>query len=186
MKYFTPERYLRLGNLQDEASFLAAHRDWERALARYRQHLGKIQDHVPAGLRRLIESVYLHDARVLDIWQGTVSRFTITLQPESDPARLVVLSYSLVAPPSVKRAVLPAEACSEPPAWLYDELDLVKPAGNGGRGNPKGLAGAFVHEILLSNGWEIHLRFRDATVTRPVPLIPATPAPGYNTRASAR
>ncbi len=29
--------------------------------------------------------------------------------------------------------------------------------------------------ILLSNGWELRLRFRNATVKRPVPVIPGVP-----------
>jgi hypothetical protein len=172
MKYFTPERYLRLGQLEDEAAFRAAQEQWERAVARYQNHLQRIAGALPAGLRRLIESVYLHDARVLDIWQRAASRCTITLQPESDRAHLVVLSYSLSEPPSIQHGVLPADACSQPVAWLYDELSLIGAARNGRSRKNKASASAFVHDILLSNGWEIRLRFRDVTVTRPVPLLP--------------
>jgi hypothetical protein len=160
MKYFTPERYLRLGNLHDRQAFLAAHEDWERAIKAYKTRLRTIADKLPAGLRPL-QSIYLHDARVLDIWQGAVSRFTITLQPESDPCKLVVLAYSLVEAPTIVQDVLPADNRSEPIAWLYDELDVE--------------GASSLHNILLSNGWEIRLRFRKASVLRPVSLIP-TPA----------
>jgi hypothetical protein len=175
MKYFTPERYLRLGDLEHEKSFLAAHEEWETAVAGYGEHLRKIHEDLPTGLRRLIESVYLHDARVLDIWQGPVSRLSITLQPESDRGHLAVLHYSLVQPPSIKTGILPALACSEPTAWLYDELDAVKPASNGRKRRQNAITKVFIHDILLSNGWEIELLFRDVTVSRPVPLIPHVP-----------
>src|SRR5262249_18466521 len=114
MRYFTPARYLRLGNLEDERAFLAAQEDWERAIAGYKAHLQRIRDQLPAGLRRLVETVYLHDARVLDVHQGKRSRFTITLQPESTPSQRVVLVYSLVEPPEIDHAALPESARSEP------------------------------------------------------------------------
>jgi hypothetical protein len=112
MKYFTPTRYQRLGNLGDEKAFLTALRDWERAISRYKGRLQRIRDDLPSNLRRLIESVYLHDARVLGMCQGQVSRFTITLQPETTPGQLVVLAYSLVEPPRIERAAL-ADLCNE-------------------------------------------------------------------------
>jgi hypothetical protein len=172
MRYFTAERYLGLGNLKDEKAFLVAQGEWENAVDGYRKHFQQIRNELPAGLRRLIESVYLHDARVLDIWQGAVSRLTITLQPESDRAHLAVLHYSLVQPPSVKQGILPSTACSEPATWLYDELDTVNLASNGRKRKHIAATRVFVHDILLSNGWEIRLLFRDVTVSRPVPLIP--------------
>jgi len=184
MKYFTPERYLRLGNLDDENAFLSANRDWESALARYRKHLLRIRNEIPGGLRRLIESVYLHDATVVDMCQGPASRLTITLQPEAQPTRRVVLSYSLLEPPAVRLAVLPARACSQPTAWLYDEIDVAKAKSNG-RSRGKSPARVFRHDILLSNGSEIRLRFRDVTVTRPVPLVLGPPGDSESTTHAA-
>jgi hypothetical protein len=159
MRYFTPERLVRLGNLDDRDAFLAAHEDWERAVGEYQEQLRQIGPELPPGLRQLTGAVYLHDARVLDMWWGGRSQFTITLHPESDPSRLVVLSYSLSAPPEVKGGVLPESILSQPVAWLYDELDHA-----GDR---------FTHDILLSDGREIRLHFRTVTVKRPVPLVPA-------------
>ncbi len=164
MKYFTPERYLGLGNLDDRAAFLAAHEQWEKALRGYRQHLQRIRAELPAGLRRLVETVYLHDARVLDMWWNGRTRFSITLQPETDAARLVVLAYSLVEPPKVRSEVLPAAVRSETVSWLYDELTVA--------GNGTAKERIFAHAILLSDGRELCLTFRNVTVTRPVPLMP--------------
>jgi hypothetical protein len=175
MKYFTPERYLRLGNLSEERAFRAAHKEWERAVAHYKSHLQRVQGDLPSGLRRLIESVYLHDAKVLDMWQGQVSRFTITLQPESTPSQLVVLAYSLVGPPRVQRDVLPDTVRSQPVTWLYDELDVEQSTADGKGSHEKVNALTIVHDVLLSNGWEIRLRSRDVVVTRPIRLIPAPP-----------
>jgi hypothetical protein len=103
--------------------------------------------------------VYLHDARVLNIHEGSRSRFTITLHPESTPERLAILSYTLTEPPRVTQDVLPDDRRREPTAWLYDELAVEE--------------GHFRHDILLSNGWEVSLRFRAASVTQPRALLPA-------------
>lgn len=184
MRFFTPERYLRLGILNSEQAFRAAHEEWEQALEKYQAHLNRIRPELPASLRRLVARVYLHDARILDMWQARVNRFTITLHPESDPSRLVVLTYSLDKPPEVRQRVLPAESCSEPIAWLYDELDLKRPAsGNGRRGHRP--QRKFVHDILLSNGWEIRLHFHAVKVTRPEAIIPGAAAASDRVHRSA-
>ena len=47
---------------------------WEQAVQGYKDHLRQIRDDLPAGLRQLVESVYLHDARVLNMWPGRRSR----------------------------------------------------------------------------------------------------------------
>jgi hypothetical protein len=107
--------------------------------------------------------------RVLSMHQG--EWFVITMQPVSDPERLVVLSYSLVEEPDIRVGALPPERCREPVEWLYDELDLDRPEG------PRGLPApttrpTFRHDILLSNGWEVVLRFRAAGAKRPVRVLP--------------
>lgn len=184
MKYFTPERYLPLGNLDDEKAFLAAQQQWEEAIAGYREQLQRIRKQLPRSLRSLVESVYLHDARVLTM-HSVDQEFFITLQPPSTPEHLVVLGYSLVEEPTIEQNVLPPERCREPIEWLYDELDLDRPEG------PRGLparAGkpTFRHDILLSNGWEVHLRFRSAWVKRPLRVIPVVPQPRESRPAESR
>ena len=134
------------------------------ALLRYEEHLARIRAELPVALRRMVETVYLHDARVLAMSWGGKSRFIITWQPESDPSRLVVLAYSLVAPPQVNEGALPDATRSEPAAWLYDELDAADSTGAQGR--------VFSHDILLSDGREVQLRFRNVIVTHPMPLVP--------------
>jgi hypothetical protein len=173
MKYFTPERYLDLGKLDDERAFLAAQETWEQALAGYRDHLQRIRKELPRSLWRLVQSVYLHDARVLTMQQNDQD-FIITLQPLSPPAQLIVLGYSLVEEPTILQNILPPDRCREPIEWLYDEFDLDRPEG------PQGLSASgrkptFRHDILLSNGWEVGLRFRSASVKRPLRVIPVVP-----------
>ncbi len=184
MKFFTPERYLRLGNLDDEQGFLAAQQQWEEAIKGYREHFQHIRKQLPRGLRSLVESVYLHDARVLTM-HSSEEDFFITLQPSSTPEQLVILAYSLVEEPMIEQDVLPPERCREPIEWLYDELDLDRPEG------PRGLPArtgkpTFRHDILLSNGWEVRLRFRSAWVKRPLRVIPVVPAHGEEQTSESR
>ncbi len=171
MKFFTPERYLSLANLDDKQTFLAAHQQWEEALSAYGEQLQRLGEKLPRGLRRLVEPVYLHDARVLAMYQDK-ELFLITLQPEPDPGRLVVLGYVLVEEPTIEQQALPVERFREPVEWLYDELDLDRPEGP--RGLPAPTAEpTFRHNILLSNGWEVAIRFRTAWVKRPLRVLPA-------------
>jgi hypothetical protein len=170
MKYFTPERYLRLGSLDDEKAFLAAQDQWEKALSGYGEQLQRIRKELSPHNRSLrgfvlsVHSVYLHDARVLAISQSKED-FSITLQPPSDPERLTVLSYKLVEEPRIEQNVLPPERCRGQIEWLYDELDLDRPEPT------------LRHNILLSNGWEVTLRFRWARVKRPLRVIPVLSEP---------
>jgi len=174
MKYFTPERLVRLQDHSDEKQFLVALDDWENTLKDYQQQLSAIQQHmraigprIPAFLR-FFRTVSLHDARVLDMYCGGRSRFRITLHPEFQPERLVILTYSLTQPPQIERNVLPERIRSEPITWLYDELAL-----DDRTGKEKLM---FRHAILLSDGSEVQLRFRYVAVERPVSIVPAVTA----------
>ena len=113
----------------------------------------RIRKDLPRGLRTLVESVYLHDARVLAMHQSEKD-FLITLQPPSDPERLVVLGYSLVEEPIISQNVLPPDHRREPIQWLYDELELDRAEGPRGLPAPAGRP-TIRHNILLSNGWEL-------------------------------
>jgi hypothetical protein len=184
MKFFTAQRYLSLGNLEDESKFLAAQQQWGEALAGYGAQLQRIRKHLPRSLWRLAQSVYLHDARVLTIHQND-EVFVITLQPVSVPSHLVVIGYDLVEEPLIEQNVLPPERCREPIEWLYDELDLDRPEGPRGLAAPDGKP-TMRHDILLSNGWEVRLRFRSAWVKRPLRVIPVLPAPSGGTAVGSR
>jgi len=178
MKYFTPERLVRLQDHSDENQFLAALDDWEHALENYWQQVNEIQQRLrviqpplPKNLQEFLKfltTVSLHDARVLDMYYGGRSRFRITLHPEVPPGRLVILTYSLAQPPQIEHNVLPEQLRSEPTAWMYDELTLEGGTDKGRR--------LFRHNILLSDGSEVSLHFCHVKIERPVPLVPAVPA----------
>jgi hypothetical protein len=72
--------------------------------------------------------------------------------------------------PQFKPGALPAEVRSEPVAWLYDELDVDHKRDRKTGRRTRGLT--LLHDILLSNGWEIRLRFYHVSVTRPAAVIP--------------
>jgi hypothetical protein len=163
VNYFTAERLMKLQDRSNERSFIAALEEWERALDAYRKRLRHLRGESPSDLQLVLEAGSLHDARVLDMWWGGRTQFTITLQPEADAARLVVLTYSLFEPPTIEEDVLPEAVRSEPLAWLYDELDV--------RSRKK--QSSFSHRILLSDGREVHLHFRNAIVKRPLSMVPA-------------
>jgi len=175
MKYFTPERLARLQDHSDERQFLAALDEWERVLQDYWHQLNEIQQRLrviqPPLPKRLQEflifftTVSLHDARILDMYFGSRSRFRITLHPEFQPESLVVLTYHLDEPPQIQANVLPEQLLSQPISWLYDEVTLED---NKSRCEP-----LFRHSILLSDGREVGLCFRDVTIERPTPIVPA-------------
>jgi len=177
VKFFTSQRLVRLQDRSNKGKFAAALEDWERAAHAYRQHLLRVRHELPGELQQLIDAIPLHDARVLDMWWGGRTHFTITLQPESDPLRLVVLTYSLMEPPAIQQDVLPESIRSEPIAWLYDELDLGT--------NAARRTQAFLHRILLSDGREVDLHFRKVTVKKPIPVVPASPLLATPSQVSA-
>lgn len=180
MKYFTPERLTRLQDHSDEKQFLAALDDWERALEDYWQQMKEIpqrlagsQPPLSKNLQEFLKfftSVSLHDARVLDMYFGDRSDFHITLQPEFQPERLVVLTYSLDEPPRIQANVLPEQLRSQPINWLYDEVTWDGLTREGKQ--------VLRHTILLSDGREVDLCFYSVAIERPISLVPAVPANG--------
>lgn len=173
MKYFTPERHLRLGALDNEANFLAALQEWEDANTNYLAHVESIRPELPSELLHLSKEVLLHDAHVLSAYQQD-DLFVLTLQPELDDLRLVVLTYRLAQELDV-RTVLPPDSCTSVPLFTYDEMDLDVPAAGGP---------TFRHNILLSNGLELTIRAYSVNVARPLRLTSAV-APRVIQAASA-
>lgn len=161
MKYFTPQRHDRLGDLSDRTAFLAALDDWETANADYAAHVESIREKLPAELLDLYRQVSLHDARVLSIHQEA-GQLSMTLEPEGDPSRLVVLTYSLVGEPQVRESL--AGSSGSWVQYLYDELHLDAPTSDD---RP-----TVRHDVLLSNGWELSIRFRALSVNRPLRVLP--------------
>jgi hypothetical protein len=151
MKYFTPDLFVRFQSL--EADSVSDGMDaWEEAIQHYREQLHSLLPLAPEGVRRLHDHYYLHDAEVLTLGQeGPLFILVLRLDP---PYRDLVLTYTLTDEPAIDRAALPAEHSSKQIEWLYDELALVS-----------AVPAVCDHSILLSNGWELRLRFTDLQVT---------------------
>jgi hypothetical protein len=148
---------------------LSASQEWEKAAA-YQTYLRHITPKLSGSLRRLMAAGSLHDVPLLSIWQAQ-SRLTLALAPSQPEDRLLVLTYSLVAEPTLDRNALPEPYQSSRVEWLFDELSIDKArAGDWSSGLHNGRH-IFSHDILLSNGWELHLRFHRLALTRPEALV---------------
>jgi len=158
MKFFTPELYVRFGSSDDDVA-LPAHEEWEQVIKRYRRHYKKIETQLPLALRKFHDEQCLHDADLFAPailpanapWNGPevviVAQQVNTLFPEFINT-LAILQYTITTD-AVVEVPLQAEIFRKvQPIWLYDEVDVVEP-------------GVFSHEILVSDGRVIKLRFRD-------------------------
>jgi hypothetical protein len=169
MRYFTPQLFVRLQECHDASTFGAVNAAWEQAAQQYWAQLQQLTPELSRDLRRFVCWGSMHDARVLEI--GTMRQLSLT--------------YSLVDAPVIDRTALPGEHQSLPTSWLYDELerdsemlfnvrlriqdrasDLPAPATAQAGWRP-----IFLHSILLSNGWEIRLRFHRLAATRTTSLF---------------
>jgi hypothetical protein len=137
----------------------------DEAGERYVASLDRVRPLFPPGLRQLDDSYYLHDAVVFAMGQRDTS-FVIVLQLDTPPNSLLTFTYDLVAAPVITTA-LPPEFCSPSyhVEWQYDEIEQMSDTG------------AWAQSILLSNGWEVRLQFRDVAVQEAKAVLPA-PARG--------
>jgi hypothetical protein len=186
VKYFTPQLFVRLQECEDVAQYRAVSAKWERAAQQYQAHLDRLAPELKGGLRQLLRLGSLHDAQVVDV--GTRGRqMTVVLRREDTPG-LLSLAYSLVEAPWTDKAALPEEHRSAPLIWLYDEVardpEMVYDAGQriqARAADPpakeEGWKPIFQHSILLSNGWEVRVRFHRLSVTWTTSLLgPEEPA----------
>jgi hypothetical protein len=173
MHYFTPDLFMRLQDLRDSA----ARKAWDRAGEQYSASLEKLWPRLPSTVRKLAALPLLHDAEVMCMTQSR-SNVSVTLEPETDDGRLIVLSYTFAEEPQINRSAFPDRYRTEYVAWLYDEIALGKPEANRpssrrGTTTRNAQVAVYHHDILLSNGWELSLRFRQVKITRPQRLLAA-------------
>jgi hypothetical protein len=145
MKYFTPELYRR-GNSEDDAEVDAVEREWHFAVQQYRKYLRKNTSRMPLEVRRLATQICLHDGRIVRV---TKSSITVWLNEV-----LYTIEFKLdtsVPQPKHGAALVGHPFDRSGHFWLYDELELLD-------------SGAFLFEVLLSNGRILRFRFRDVTV----------------------
>jgi hypothetical protein len=172
MKYFTPSEFIRLQQRAHRPQALA---DWERAAERYGARLSRLMPDLPTDVRRFIKAGSLHDATVLAFWMETDHLLRMLLRRDGDPESMIGLTYRLVSPPQVSM-VLPEEIRTAGVSWLYDEIDIERPARNGRPKKPPVLR----HTILLSDGSQLLLRFQRMRFQRFSKLVAA----GLETRSA--
>jgi hypothetical protein len=147
--------------------------EWEILCEEYQAYLASIQDRFPPGLRNVFDSYYLHDADVHGIGV-TEGQIVFYLQLDTPPQSLLTFRYDLVEEPRIVRDVLPENLRDKSviKQWQYDEVELVG-----------GAPPTWRQSILLSNGWEVTLHFRDVQVEEVEAILPA-PRPGSFTPAA--
>jgi hypothetical protein len=162
VKYFTPELIV-MGRSEESQVLNEQDRLWEEAGDRYVAYLDTIRHEFPSGLRHIDESYYLHDAVIRGMGQEGRS-FVIVLQLDTPPHSLLTFTYDLVDDPTIDREALPGDyRCTGTRVdWQYNEIERVP-------GEPT----TWRESILLSNGWEVRLHFRDVKVQEVQALLPA-------------
>jgi hypothetical protein len=156
MKHFTPERYLALQDFSSNEAMNAADAVWEKAVDEYEAYLDTIKPTLPDNVRQLLQGFYLHDARVVSMARRD-DRFEVTLHLDPPPQELLTISYHLMGEPVINEQAY-SPAGKRPPLWFYEELSAVP--------------GGYQHSVLLSNGWELTIPFKDVQLTRSAAIFP--------------
>jgi hypothetical protein len=161
MKYFTPELIVR-GQSDDDQVLTEQERLWEEAGDRYVAYLDTVRPRFPPGLQKIDESFYLHDAIVCSLSRREQA-FVMTLRLDTPPQSMLTFVYDLVEDPIIIKDALPVECygIGSIVLWQYNEIEMVD-------GNPA----TWRESLLLSNGWELKLHFRDVQVEEAQAVLP--------------
>ena len=146
MKYFTAE-LLEQFRSQDDRLAEAATDEWEKRADAYAAYLRSVRAQLPARLGELLDNYYLHDAEIVCA-ASLEGEYQVNLKLATPPHTSLLLAYKSVD----TLEVLPPKANPPGPpavAWLYDELEVETDKA------------VFKHSILLTNGWELRISFRD-------------------------
>jgi hypothetical protein len=162
MKYFTPERWLRLQH-DDRDVFNQAMEDWEQAIDDYRTYINANLTSRSRDLYTFATGVSLHDAALIESWKEG-KQLCLLLRPEGKSGN-VLLTYTLVEDPvSIPWVLPPSFAPHRPqPLWMYDEIE-VEPATNASSSR---MNRVYRHWVLFNNGWEVCVRFVKFRYTLP-------------------
>jgi hypothetical protein len=181
MNFFTPDLLERFSS-DDEEIALVAHEELEKRSEQYARRLHEIWNQLPGRLQKLQDQFYLHDARVIAVFDpmlpilwperyltaktairelelctrgGCLSPVRFGVQLDTSPRDSLILEYgSALVEQILEHSALKEEQCPYL-EWLHDEIDML-PAEQGIE---------FRHSILFTNGIEIRLRFRDFDFT---------------------
>jgi hypothetical protein len=165
MRYFTPELWVQYQDIGTREKFEAAHAAWNQAVAAYETNLSHIDAQLPEQLRSFLRFGTLHDALLMASWRDGTS-LSLLVRPAAPSSGLIKLEYGLVSDPVIDRSALPAGWRSARPEWMYDEVGLDTQASVGQPADGP----VFTHDILLQDGVELRLRFRNFTCSRVTPL----------------
>ena len=147
MRFFTPELYLRF-NSPDRSTAEEAHDDWEQALAGYRKHLKKLRPRMAKSVSETAETLCLHDFAYLGMNVSPILDHGGALAAVMlrNGSKDMILAYFLAEEPLAQEGSESWPFSRDKVHWLYDEFD-VRPNGT------------LQHEVLLSNGHILTLRF---------------------------
>ena len=162
MKYFTPDLIVR-GQSEDSRVLKEVESLWDENCERYNAYLAAIRDELCPGLRNIEDNYYLHDATVRGMGYRE-GMFVIVLQLDTPPRSLLTFSYELVEPPRIDPQAIPEANRSRGDVieWQYDEIEKVL-----------GASPTWRQSILLSNGWEVVVHFRDVHIEAMQSLLPS-------------
>lgn len=152
MRYFTPELYLKFKSV-DRGVVAKTHDEWEDAIRSYRQRLEEIGPNMTSNVRSMAESLCLHDADYLGMAVLPVpdlGKPLAVLLIRQDATR-VFLVYLLAEQPLTRQVNVEWPYSKDQVHWLYDEFDVDE-------------SGFQKHEVLLSNGQIVTLRFHEMQV----------------------
>lgn len=154
MRYFTPELYLKF-NSADRGVVAKAHDEWEDAIRTYRQRLQEIGINMTTNARTVAETLCLHDADYLGMALLPVpdSGKSLAVLLIGQDATRVFLVYLLSEQPLTRQVSVEWPYSKDQVHWLYDEFDVDK-------------SGLQQHEVLLSNGQILTLRFHEMQVVQ--------------------
>jgi hypothetical protein len=154
MKYFTPQLLDKFRSKDDKVADQASER-WEKEAQAYTEYLQGVHSQLPAPLLQLFGNYYLHDAEV--VFAGRKERdYFVTVKLDAPPGDFLWLQYELVAEPIILQHHA-GPVTHVPVQWLYDEIEILH---DGTRFFifPQT---HFRHSILLTNGSELQISFRD-------------------------
>jgi hypothetical protein len=161
VKYFTPE-LIPKGQSDDDQVLGEQEQDWDEACDRYAAYLNTVLPQFPGGLRKIEDSYYLHDAMVCSMSRREQS-FVVTLRLDPPPQSILTFVYDLMEDPVIVKDAVPGGwfGAGSPVLWQYNEIGMVE-------GDPP----TWRESLLLSNGWELKLHFRDIRVEEAQAVLP--------------
>lgn len=144
MIYFTPELYERFNSLDDEIAN-QANDEWDQNLEKYANFQEDWKSQLSKNVREF-QNLILHDAEVLE-WKSVGENVILIACQENGNVYEIIYLDAKLKTIKHENKVFSWEQC----LWLYDELSFGDKA-------------EYIHNILLSNGKELHIEFEDIEV----------------------